>query len=279
MPFDDILNAESTPQNWLTYSGTYAAHRFSYLDAINKSNVHRLRVSRVIQLSHLEPRFETTPLVMNGVMFFTEPPSKVIAIDLASGRSLWSYESDVPEGLSLCCVAGTRGVAVLDSTVIVGTIDARLIALGSSRGNVLWDVEVADPANGYSITSAPLVLRDQVIIGVGGGEFGIRGFLDSYDIDTGRRRWRFWTVPAPGEPGSDTWSGQSWQHGGAPTWLTGSFDPDLNLVYWTTGNPGPNFIGGRRRGDNLYSNSAVALDADSGILKWHFQFTPHDTHD
>ena len=124
MPFDDILNAESTPQNWLTYSGTYAAHRFSYLDAINKSNVHRLRVSRVIQLSHLEPRFETTPLVMNGVMFFTEPPSKVIAIDLASGRSLWSYESDVPEGLSLCCVAGTRGVAVLDSTVIVGTIDA-----------------------------------------------------------------------------------------------------------------------------------------------------------
>src|SRR4029079_979852 len=159
------------------------------------------------------------------------------------------------------------------------TLDAHLVALEMKTGKVIWDIEVADYRQGYASTPAPLIVNDKVLVGIAGGEYAIRGFLDAYDVNTGKRAWRFWTIPAPGEPGSESWPVETWERGGAPTWLSGSYDPALNLVYWGTGNPNPDFYGDNRKGDNLYSGSLLALDADTGTLKWHFQFTPHDTHD
>ena len=179
----------------------------------------------------------------------------------------------------MCCGQVNRGLAMLGDRLFMGTVDAHLVALDRKTGNLLWDVEVADYTKGYSLTAAPLVVKDKVIVGIAGGEYGIRGFLDSYDPATGERLWRFYTIPGPGEPGHETWSGRSWKTGGGPTWVTGSFDPKLNLIYWGTGNPAPDWNGDVRMGDNLYTSSVIALDADTGKLKWHFQFTPHDVHD
>jgi alcohol dehydrogenase (cytochrome c) len=168
---------------------------------------------------------------------------------------------------------------MLGETVFLGTLDAHLIALDAKTGHVLWDTVVADYKAGHSITVAPLAIKDKVIIGIAGGEYGIRGFIDAYDAKSGKQLWRFWTVPGPGEPGHDTWLGDSWKTGGATTWVTGSYDPALNLIYWGTGNPGPDYDADVRNGDNLYSDSLLAIDASTGKLKWHFQFTPRDTHD
>jgi alcohol dehydrogenase (cytochrome c) len=163
--------------------------------------------------------------------------------------------------------------------VYVGTFDAHLVALDIKSGIVRWDSEVADPKLGHSITGAPLAIKDKIVVGMAGGEYGVRGFIDAYDAKTGQRAWRFWTVPAPGEPGSETWAGDSSKNGAATTWVTGAYDPEQNLVLWGTGNPGPDWNGDLRQGDNLYSDSLVALDGDTGKLKWYFQFTPHDVHD
>lgn len=274
-----LVEAAEEPAGWLMYSGSYASHRYSPLSEITPDNVGRLRLHWVVQMATLERFVEATPVVNGAVMYVTEPPSNILALDARSGRLLWSYRRALPETLSICCERVNRGVALAGSRVYVGTLDAHLVALEARTGRVSWDVEVADPAAGYSITAAPLAVNDKILTGVSGGDFGIRGFLDAYDAASGKRLWRFYTVPAPGEPGHDTWSGDSWKTGGAPTWLTGSFDPVLNLVYWTTGNPAPIFRGDLRQGDNLYSNSVVAVDADSGTLKWHFQFTPGDEHD
>jgi len=222
---------------------------------------------------------ETTPLVVDGVMYFSEPPSNVVALDAATGRQYWRYRRVLPKKVNVCCGQVNRGVAVLGDRIFLGTVDAHLLALDAKTGAVLWDVEVADYRNGYSIAVAPLVVKDMVISGISGGEYGIRGFLDAYDASTGQRRWRFWTIPEPGQPGNDTWSDNSWKTGGAPTWVTGSYDPEQNLIIWGTGNPSPDWNGDSRLGDNLYSDSAIALDADTGKLKWHFQFVPHDVHD
>jgi alcohol dehydrogenase (cytochrome c) len=172
-----------------------------------------------------------------------------------------------------------RGLAILGETLFMATIDAHLVAIDARTGRILWNAAVADPASGYSMTLAPLAIKDKVLIGVAGGEYGIRGFIAAYDAASGKPLWRFYTVAGPGEPGGDTWAGDSWQHGGASIWMTGSYDPALNLTYWGTGNPGPDYNDDVRAGTNLYSNSVVALDADSGKLKWHFQFTPHDEFD
>jgi alcohol dehydrogenase (cytochrome c) len=179
----------------------------------------------------------------------------------------------------VCCGEVNRGLAILGSTLFLTTLDAQLIALDARGGRALWKKALADPAMNYTATGAPLAIKDKVIVGIAGAEGGIRGFLDAYDAKTGDRVWRFWTVPAPGEPGSETWGGDSWKNGGASTWLTGSYDPELNLLYWGIGNPGPDYNGDVRAGDNLYSSSLLALDPDTGSLKWHFQYTPHDTHD
>lgn len=278
-----LLNAANDPGNWMTYSGSYKSWRYSTLDQINRANVKNLKVEWVHQMvtSH---RIEATPIVADGVMYVSEPPSNVFALDAATGRPFWHYKRQLPAKFNVCCDAINRGVAVLGDRVYVGTVDAHLVALSAKTGDVVWDIAVADYEKGYSVTGAPLIVKDMVITGVAGGEYGIRGFLDAYDAKTGARRWRFNTVPGPGEKGHETWptSGpyeNAWQQGGGSTWVTGSYDPELNYVIWGVGNPGPDWNADVRPGDNLYTDSAIALDADTGQLKWHFQFVPHDGND
>ncbi len=279
VPYSRIANADSEPGSWLTYSGNYASHRFSSLDKITTSNVSRLKVAWVYQMRN-SGLIETTPLVVDGVMYITEPPSTVTALDLRSGRSLWTWSPAMPRNvLHIGFPPVNRGVAILDETLYVGTLNAHLVALDARSGAVRWDVEVADNATGHAFTLAPLAIDGKIIVGTSGGEAGIRGFIDAYDAKTGDRVWRFWTVPGPGEPGNDTWGGDSWKTGAGATWLTGSYDPELNLLYWGIGNPGPDWNGDIRPGDNLYTCSVVALNPADGTLKWHFQFTPHDVHD
>jgi alcohol dehydrogenase (cytochrome c) len=276
--FERIRDSAKEPGNWLTYSGNYDGHRFSPLKQITASNAARLRPLWVYQIDATH-RFQASPIVVDGIMYITEPPHNVTALDARTGRTLWKYRRPVPKDPRLCCGQVNRGVAILGDLVFLGTIDAHLLALDTSTGRVVWDVEVTDYKTGHSITVAPLAVKDKVIVGIAGGEFGVRGFLDAYHAASGKRAWRFYTIPGPGEPGNDTWAGESWKTGAAPTWVTGSYDAAQNLLIWGTGNPGPDWNGDVRAGDNLYSDSFVALDADTGKLKWHFQFTPHDVHD
>jgi alcohol dehydrogenase (cytochrome c) len=263
--------------DWLTYSGNYQAHRHCPLGELDTGNVARLVPLWVYQ-SHESGKLETTPLVADGIVYLTERSPIVTALDARTGRPLWSYRRPVPE-VAGCCGPVNRGAALLGDTLFYGTIDAHLLALDARTGRVRWDVTMADYKVGHSVTMAPLVVKDLVIAGVSGGELGVRAFIDAYDVRTGARRWRFWTIPGPGQPGHETWKGDSWKTGGAPTWVTGAYDPTLDLVYWGTGNPGPDYNGDAREGDNLYSDSLVALDPATGKLRWHFQFTPHDLHD
>lgn len=278
VPYERIVGARQEPGNWLTYSGDFSSHHYSPLANINRANVGRMKLAWMYQIRSRQ-HFEATPLVAGGVMYLSEPPSDVTALDLKTGRPLWHYRRPIPEGVPVCCGQVNRGVALLGNQIFIGTIDGHLVALDAQTGRVRWDAEVADYKLGYTITAAPLAVKGKIIVGIAGAEYGVRGFLDAYDAGTGDLAWRFWTTPAPGEAGNETWSGDSWKNGGATTWLTGSFDPQLNLIYWSTGNPGPDYDGDVRLGDNLYSNSMLALDADTGQLKWHFQFTPHDVND
>jgi alcohol dehydrogenase (cytochrome c) len=279
VPYGRIRNAEHEPESWLTYSGNYAAHRFSRLSQITAANVATLKPLWIYQVGNRE-EFETSPIVVDGIMYVTETPMAVSALDVRTGRRLWNWQRPIPRDLkTLGFGPNNRGIAILDDTVFVGTLDSHLTALDARSGAVRWDTVVADYKLGHCITGAPLAIDGKVITGISGGEAGIRGFLDAYDAKTGKRLWRFWTIPEPGEPGSETWAGDNWKTGGGPTWVTGSYDPELNLIYWGTGNPGPDWNGDVRPGDNLYTCSLVALNADTGKLKWHFQFTPHDVHD
>jgi alcohol dehydrogenase (cytochrome c) len=276
--YERILRADSEPGNWLTYSGNYSAHRYSRLEQINAANVSRLKPAWIHQINAMH-KFETTPLVVDGIMYLSEPPSDVTALDTRTGRTLWNYKRQNANDLRVCCGQVNRGVAISGDLVIIGTVDAHLLALDAKSGIIRWDVTVADYSKGFSLTAAPLAVKDKVIVGMAGGEYGVRGFLDAYDVKTGKRAWRFYTVPAAGEKGVETWEGESWKTGSATTWVTGAYDPQQNLVLWGTGNPGPDWNGVVRKGDNLYSDSLIALDLESGALKWHFQFTPHDDHD
>ena len=277
--YQRIVKAASEPGSWLTYSGAYDGSRFSRLDQITPANVDRLKTRWVYQ-SQQKGEVETTPLVADGVMYLSESEAAVTALDIATGRPLWRWERPVPESVLVIGFPHTnRGVAILDDMVFVATLDAKLVALDAKSGILRWETAVAENNLGYSMTVAPLAVKDKVIVGVSGAEAGIRGFVDAYDAKTGKRAWRFWTVPAPGETGSETWTGDAWKTGGGSTWVTGAYDPELNLVYWGTGNPGPDWNGDVRPGDNLFTCSLVALDAETGERRWHFQFTPHDTHD
>jgi alcohol dehydrogenase (cytochrome c) len=278
VPYERIAAAAKEPAAWLTYSGNYAGHRYSALKQIDRGNVARLKPAWLYQTNDLN-QFEATPLVADGVMYISEPPSQAAALDLRTGRPLWMFRRAVPSDVRTCCGQVNRGLAILGETVFLGTLDAHLLALDAKTGHLLWNTPVADYKAGYSITVAPLALKDKVVIGISGGEYGIRGFLDAYSPRSGERLWRFWTVPGPGEAGHDTWPGDSWKTGSAATWVTGSYDPEANLIYWGTGNPGPDYDGAPREGDNLYAASLLALDPGTGRRKWHFQFTPHDTHD
>ena len=222
---------------------------------------------------------ESVPLVVDGIMYTAGPPGQVFAIDARSGRQLWKYQRKQKVVNPYESNRVNRGVAMLGNRIFFGTLDGALIALDARTGQPLWENQVADTMQGYSLTSAPLVVKDKIVTGVAGGEYGIRGFVDAYDPATGKQLWRFYTIPGPGEFGHDTWDGDSWKQGAGATWLTGSYDPDLNLIYWPVGNPGPDLDGEVRKGDNLFSCSVVALDADTGLRKWHYQFTPNDTHD
>lgn len=278
VPGAALLRSAPTRENWPTYSGTYSGQRYSALREVNRTTVPRLHPLWAFQLPAEVLTNESSPVVVGNVMYVTTS-NQVWALNASTGAPYWHFNHDLDSHLSLCCGSVNRGVAVLDSTVFVGTLDAYLVALNARTGAIRWFVQVGDPAQGYSITAAPLAVKDRVLTGVGGGEFGMSGYVDAYDANTGRRLWRFHTVPQPGEPGHDSWGSESWRRGGAPTWLTGSYDPALDLVYWGVGNPGPNFNDSERPGTNLYSNSVVALNLATGALRWYFQFTPRDTHD
>jgi alcohol dehydrogenase (cytochrome c) len=275
---DRILRAAAEPQNWLTYNGTYDSQRYSRLAQITAANVSRLELKWVLQ-NQVFGAWQSNPLVVDGIMYVTQRPNDVMAVDAKTGRVFWLYRHTPSPDAKVCCGANNRGVAILGDTLYLGTLDGRLIALDARSGRALWNVEVGDVKSAYSITLAPLIVKNKVIVGVGGGEFGIRGYVVAYDAATGREAWRFYTIPGPGEPGHDTWAGDSWKTGGASVWVTGSYDPELNLTYWGIGNPGPDWNPDQRKGDNLYSDSVIALDADTGRLRWHFQFTPNDGYD
>ena len=214
------------------------------------------------------------------MLYVTGPQNVAWALDARTGRQIWRYRRELPAtGLTACCGLVNRGFGVLGDKLFMTTLDAHLLALDMKTGSVVWDATLEDYKIGYASTIAPLVVKDKVIVGVAGGEFGIRGFIDAYDAQTGKRAWRFYTIPGPGEPGNNTWAGDSWKTGGAGVWVTGAYDPEQNLVFYGTGNPGPDYHSESREGDNLYSTSLVAVDGDTGKLRWHYQFTPHDVHD
>ena len=275
---EQLQKGLADPGTWLNYGGDYGSQRHSPLTQVTPANVDQLSVQWAFQTSQLG-KFESTPIVLDGIMYFTGPNNAAWAVDARTGRQIWSYRRDLPEGLDLCCGRVNRGFAVLGNRLFINTLDAHLLALDMKTGAVVWDSVIDDYTQGYSATSAPLIVKDKVIVGIAGAEYGIRGFIDAYDAATGKRAWRFWVVPEPGVKGNETWEGDSWKRGGGSTWVTGSYDPALDLIYWGTGNPGPDLYGHDRDGDNLYTDSVVALDADTGTLKWHYQFTPHDTHD
>ncbi|MER5391980.1 PQQ-dependent dehydrogenase, methanol/ethanol family [Saccharopolyspora sp. NPDC002686] len=285
--YERIRNARAEPQNWLTYYGAYDGQRYSPLDQINTENVGALKPAWVFQSgsSGLHAgastySFEAAPIVVDGIMFVSGWDGFVWAIDARTGRELWRYKHAIPYDTSLCCGNVNRGVAVAKGKVFVVTLNAHIIALDAIDGHLLWDAAYGDVRAGESATVAPLVVKDLVVVGSSGGEFGVRGHLDAFDLDTGRHVWRTYTVPKPGEPGSDTWpDGPAWTRGGGNPWITGSFDPELNLMYWGTGNPAPDFDGAVRPGDNLHTDSVIAVDPDNGEIRWHYQYNPHDLWD
>jgi alcohol dehydrogenase (cytochrome c) len=278
----DLLDGLKDPAKWLMFGGTYSDQRHSPLTQLTPQNVAALVPQWVFQTDQFAPGrgFETTPLVLDGVLYATGNNNTAFALDARTGRMIWRYKRVLPDLLRVCCGPVNRGFGILGDKLFMGTLDAHLIALNRKTGEVMWDSTVEEPKNGYAITMAPLVVKNLVIVGVAGGDYATRGFIDAYDAESGKRAWRFYTVPGPGEKGSDSWpSEEPMLRGGGNPWVTGSYDPDLNLVYFGTGNANPDYWGDDRKGDNLYTCSLVALDATTGQLKWYFQFTPHDVHD
>ena len=273
-----LLHSDKEPQNWLMYSGDYAGLRYSSLQEIKIANAEKL-VAKWTYQTMAGGKFETTPLAVDGIMYATGQDDRAFALDARTGRPIWQYQRALPGDIRPCCGRVNRGLAILGDKVFMGTLDSHVIALDTKTGNVVWDVTAVDYSKGYSFTLAPLVIKNLVLVGVSGGEYGIRGFIDAYDANSGERKWRLYTVPAPGEAGNETWEGESWKIGGSPAWITGTYDPETNTTFWTTGNPSPSNRAEGRAGDNLYSNSLLAIDPDTGKLKWHFQFTQHDEHD
>jgi alcohol dehydrogenase (cytochrome c) len=272
------LTAQPVGDNWTSYNGDYTGRRYSSLQHINPSNVARLKAAWVFHPGNSQ-NLEVTPVVVRGLMFITSS-NDVFALDARAGRQIWHYHRPVSAGLLDDAAAHkNRGVGVWQNYVFVETDDAHLLKLDARSGNLLWDVEFADKTKHYGATSAPLVVKDTVIVGTSGGDSGVRGFVAAYDAATGKPKWRFWTIPGPGEFGSSSWPGDSYLHGGGTTWMPGTYDPQLNTLFWTTSNASPDFVGDSRPGDDLYTACVLALDADSGKLKWYFQFTPHDVYD
>jgi len=274
---EDLL-ARPVGANWPSYNGDYTGRRYSSLREITAQNVARLSAAWVFHPGNSN-RLEATPIVLGGMMYVTSA-NDVFAVDARNGRTVWHYQRPVSSGLLDDAAAHkNRGVAVWQHFVYTETDDAHLLCLDARSGTLRWDVEYADKAKHYGATSAPLIIKDEVIVGTSGGDSGVRGFVAAFDPVTGKEKWRFWTIPAPGEFGSNSWAGDAYLHGGATTWMPGTYDPELNTIYWTTSNAAPDFIGDSRPGDDLYTACVLALDPDTGKLKWYFQFTPHDLYD
>ena len=271
--------AGTKPDEWLMYSGSYNGWRHSPLVEITPANVASLRVRWIKQFDSNDPFIQATPLVIDGTMFMVAPASTVSALDAKTGDVIWESKRTFPPNLPLCCGRNNRGLAAYDKAVFRGTLDGYLVAINTSDGKVIWQTLVANPADGYSITGAPLAVNGSIVVGIAGGEYGTRGFLAAYDASTGQQQWKFVTIPGPGEAGHETWENDAWRTGGGPTWNTGSYDAAADLLYWGVGNPSPLYAGDLRPGDNLFTDSVIALHAKTGKLAWHFQFTPHDEHD
>src|SRR5215469_8725959 len=272
------LAAQPVGENWTSYNGDYTGRRYSRLQQINNRNVVQLRAAWVFHPGNSQ-NLEVTPVVIRGIMYVTSS-NDVFALDARTGRELWHYHRPESSGLLDDAAAHkNRGVAVWRDSVFIETDDAHLLSLDTRSGGLLWDVQYADKAKHYGATSAPLEVKDRVVVGTSGGDSGVRGFVAAFDAATGKRKWQFWTIPGPGEFGSASWPGDSYLHGGGTTWMPGTYDPQLNLLYWTTSNAAPDFVGDSRPGDDLYTACVLALDPDTGELKWYFQFTPHDLYD
>jgi PQQ-dependent dehydrogenase (methanol/ethanol family) len=278
LTFARLREAQAEPQNWLTYWGDYQGHHFSALDQVTPANVRQLQARWAVQMPGSSV-LEATPLVVDGTMYSAGPAGEMFAIDAKTGLRIWRYERRQKVVNPYQINPFNRGAAMLGNRIFFGTLDAALVALDARTGRLLWETQVADTLKGYSITGAPLAIQGKIIVGIAGGEFGIRGFIDAYDAVTGKRLWRFNTIPGPGEFGNETWAGDSWKRGSGGTWMTGSYDADRDVLYWAVGNPGPDLNGAGRAGDNLFTCSVVALDPATGKRKWHYQFTPGDTHD
>src|SRR5579862_2974550 len=275
--FDRLKNPAREPQNWLTYFGDFQGSRYSRLDSITPANVATLASQWAFQFG--AGTVETSPLVVDGLMFVTGPQNNAAALDARNGRTVWRYTRRLPNVASHCTVMTNRGFGILGDRLYMATLDTHLVSLDAKTGSVIWDVTVDDYQKGFSITHAPLALDGKIIVGVTSGECALTGFIDAYDAATGKRLWRVHSIAQPGDPARATWSGDSANYGGGPTWMTGTYDVATDTLFWTTGNPGPDFDGTVRQGDNLYTCSVLALDPSTGRLKWYFQFTPHDTHD
>ena len=280
--YERLLNADKESQNWLTYYGNYKGWRYSALNQINTTNVKRLVVKWAFQTGP-NSNFQVTPLVVDGVMYLANNENEVFALDAATGKMLWRYTHEFPDQekmpLRIWGAKINRGISIAMGKVLMGTWDAHLVALDAKTGKLLWKVQGGDYEAGYAFTSPPLIVKDKAITGIVTGEMPNRAYISAYRIDSGEMLWRFYTVPGAGEPGSETWGGDSWQYGCGAAWIPGTYDPELNLVYIGTGNPCPFWDGDVRPGDNLYTDSIVALDAGTGKLKWYFQTTPHDVWD
>ena len=273
-----LLKGTETTADWLMYGGDYQNRRFSPLTDIDRKNVSKLRAEWMFQTG-VPSQLQASPIVADGVLYLSTAYNHLHALDAKTGEQLWRYEHALPDDLRACCGPGNRGVAIAGDFVFMATLDARVVALNRKTGEVAWNAKIDEYAHGYSATAAPLVVKDKLIVGIAGGEYGVRGYLDAYDLKNGERQWRRYTVPAAGEEGSETWAGDSWKQGGGPTWVTGSYDPERDILYWGVGNPGPDWNGDVRAGDNLYTSSILALDPDTGEIKWYFQTTPHDIWD
>jgi alcohol dehydrogenase (cytochrome c) len=263
---------------WLHYGGTYKNFRHSPLTQLSPANVPKLQVAWAFGTGTVG-QFEVSPILYDGVLFVTSSYNRLFALDAKTGAVLWRYDHQNGSNLPLCCGPANRGVAITGNLVLMATLDAHLIAFDRRTGEIAWNTEITDYTKGFTATSAPLVVGDLAYIGIAGGEYGVRGFVDAYEAKTGKRVFRHYTVPAAGEPGVESWSGTSYKTGGAPAWTTGTYDPESDTLFWTTGNPSPDWNGDDRVGDNLYSNSLLALDPKTGEQKWYFQFTPHDVWD
>ncbi len=271
-----VFREVTSETNWPTYNGNVSGNRITRLHQIDKSNVSKLAPKWMFTMPDVSD-LETTPVVLDGIMYVTSA-NECYALDAGNGRTLWHFERPKKKQL-LGGIGINRGAAVAGNHLFMVTDDAHILGINRLTGAVEWDTEMADWRENYFATSAPLIVGNLVISGTAGGENGVRGFLAAFDQGTGKEVWRFWTVPASGEPGSETWQGIASKHGGAVSWFTGSYDPELDTLYWQTGNPGPDYNGRERAGDNLYSDCILALNPKTGKLKWHYQFTPHDTHD